>query len=359
MAVFLVSDQIKIKSHKGEYSVNFIISALSLLNNDPIKDSIYILDEQVAKIYKTKLNSFFSKSRFLIIKSTEKNKSLEKFPQYIDDLLKQKIRKGQVLIAIGGGVIQDITCFLASTIMRGLPWIFFPTTLLAQSDSCIGSKSSINSGSIKNILGTFKPPDKVFIDINFLKTLKKEDMFSGIGEMLKVHAINSPDSFDKIASDYDKIFGNPTLMKKYIINSLLMKKRLIELDEFDQGPRNVMNYGHSFGHAIESATDYAIPHGIAISIGMDIANFVAVELGISQLDNFNHMHSTLRKNSKAFDHINIDQKLMMNALFKDKKNSFDKLRLVLPDKNRCIGIDYYENNKKFLTIIHKYFKLFR
>ena len=100
------------------------------------------------------------------------------------------------MVAIGGGIIQDITCFLASTMMRGLPWIFYPTTLLAQSDSCIGSKSSINSGEVKNILGTFTPPNKVIIDINFLKSLEEKDILSGIGEMIKVHAINSPESFD-------------------------------------------------------------------------------------------------------------------------------------------------------------------
>ena len=107
-------------------------------------------------------------------------------------MVDKKIRRGQFLIAIGGGIIQDITCFLASTVMRGLPWIFYPTTLLAQSDSCIGSKSSINSGAVKNILGTFTPPKKVVIDVGFLGTLEKKDLFSGIGEMLKVHAIDSP-----------------------------------------------------------------------------------------------------------------------------------------------------------------------
>ena len=176
---------------------------------------------------------------------------------------------------------------------RGLDWDFFPTTLLAQSDSCIGSKSSINSGNIKNILGTFTPPKKIILDVSFLKTLEEKDIYSGIGEMIKVHAINSPESFDQINQSYDKILEDPESMVQFIRASLLFKKRLIELDEFDVGPRNVMNYGHSFGHAIETATNYGIPHGIAVTIGMDMANFVASKLGVTSLSNFERMHALL------------------------------------------------------------------
>jgi 3-dehydroquinate synthase len=130
--------------------------------------------------------------KVLIIEATEENKSLAQFPAYVDSLFGLNVRRGQKLVAIGGGIIQDITCFLAATMMRGLPWMFYPTTLLAQSDSCIGSKSSINSGEVKNILGTFTPPEQVVIDVDFLKTLEEKDIFSGIGEMIKVHAVETP-----------------------------------------------------------------------------------------------------------------------------------------------------------------------
>ena len=359
MGVFLVSNSLNIQSHKGQYDVNFMQGGLDHLNENPIEGAIYIIDNNITKLYEGRLNNILNSKRVLKIIATEENKSLNKFPNYVDELVNLNIRRNQPLIAIGGGIIQDITCFLATTIMRGLPWIFYPTTLLAQSDSCIGSKSSINSGKIKNILGTFSPPKKVVIDVDFLKTLKQTEILSGIGEMIKVHAINSPESFNLISERYEELLINPKVMEEFIFNSLSMKKKLIEIDEFDEGPRNVMNYGHSFGHAIESVTNYKIPHGIAVTIGMDIANFVAVDLGISNKSNFNRMHRVIDKNCNKFRHINIDIPLLLKALSKDKKNSATQLRLILPDQDGQISIGLYDNGKKIKKSLENYFEIYR
>ena len=354
----LVSNLINIISHKGEYVVTFIKNNIKELNSEFTNDNFYIVDKNIATIYGDQLNNILNSDKVLLIEATEVNKSLDKFPTYVDSLVKAKVRRGQNLVAIGGGIIQDITCFLASTMMRGLPWIFYPTTLLAQSDSCIGSKSSINSGEVKNILGTFTPPNKVIIDVNFLKTLEEKDILSGIGEMIKVHAINSPQSFDLFAKSYDDIKNDSLLMENFIHQSLLMKKKLIEIDEFDLGPRNVMNYGHSFGHAIETATNYAIPHGIAVTIGMDIANYVASKLGVSSSSHFERMHDVLDKNSKSYRQVSIDIDLLMIALTKDKKNSATQLRLILPNLDGNITIGLYDNNEKLLNIIKDYFFIY-
>jgi len=358
MVGFLVSDCIKIQSHKGYYTAGFIQAGMDVLNNKPIENAIYIIDKNVAELYKSRLNNIVNSGRVLLIEATEKNKSLDKFPEYVNALVDLKVRRGQPLVAIGGGIIQDITCFLATTMMRGLPWIFYPTTLLAQSDSCIGSKSSINSGEVKNILGTFTPPNKVVIDVGFLQTLEQKDIYSGIGEMLKVHAIDAPDSFNSISNNYDNILLDSEVMEEFIHNSLLMKKKLIEIDEFDEGPRNVMNYGHSFGHAIESATNYTIPHGIAVTIGMDIANFVAAELNVSTSEHFERMHGVLDKNCSLFRHVDVELKLMLNALSKDKKNSATQLRLILPNDEGHIKIGLYDNNVELINALEKYFDLY-
>jgi 3-dehydroquinate synthase len=354
----LVSNLINIISHKGEYVVSFIKNNIKELNSEFTNDNFYIVDKNIATIYGDQLNNILNSDKVLLIEATEVNKSLDKFPTYVDSLVKAKVRRGQNLVAIGGGIIQDITCFLASTMMRGLPWIFYPTTLLAQSDSCIGSKSSINSGEVKNILGTFTPPNKVIIDVNFLKTLEEKDILSGIGEMIKVHAINSPQSFDLFAKSYDHIKNDSLLMENFIHQSLLMKKNLIEIDEFDLGPRNVMNYGHSFGHAIETATNYAIPHGIAVTIGMDIANYVASKLGVSSSSHFERMHDVLDKNCKSYRQVSIDIDLLMIALTKDKKNSATQLRLIVPNLDGNITIGLYDNNAKLLNIIKDYFSIY-
>jgi 3-dehydroquinate synthase len=359
MEGFRVSNKIiTIQSHKGEYAASFMNGGMDQLNDTPVENAVYIIDQNIAKLYKNRLGNILSSQRVIMIEATEENKSLDKIPGYVDELVSVNIRRGQPLIAIGGGVIQDITCFLATTVMRGLPWIFYPTTLLAQSDSCIGSKSSINSGDVKNILGTFTPPDKVVIDVDFLQTLEQREIFSGIGEMLKVHAINSPESFDLISAAYEDILKDPMIMEEFIHNSLSMKKKLIEIDEFDQGVRNVMNYGHSFGHAIESATNYGIPHGIAVTIGMDIANFVSAELKVSNTSHFERMHNVLEKNYRTYQHVDISVELLMNALSKDKKNSATQLRLILPDQDGCINIGLYDNNSKLKNSLDKYFKLY-
>jgi 3-dehydroquinate synthase len=359
MEGFHVSNKvITIQSHKGEYAASFMSGGMDQLNNAPVENAVYIIDQNIAQLYQNRLGNILSSQRVIKIEATEENKSLDKIPGYVDELVSVNIRRGQPLVAIGGGIIQDITCFLATTVMRGLPWIFYPTTLLAQSDSCIGSKSSINSGEVKNILGTFTPPDKVVIDVDFLQTLEQREIFSGIGEMLKVHAINSPESFDLISAAYEDILTDPMVMEEFIHNSLSMKKKLIEIDEFDQGVRNVMNYGHSFGHAIESATNYVIPHGIAVTIGMDIANFVSAELKVSNASHFERMHNVLEKNYRTYKHVDISVELLLNALSKDKKNSATQLRLILPGQDGCISIGLYDNNSKLKKSLDKYFQLY-
>tara|TARA_S200000501_G_scaffold294495_1_gene280255 strand:+ start:171 stop:1235 length:1065 start_codon:yes stop_codon:yes gene_type:complete len=354
-----VRNDISINSHKGLYKVHFLSHSLKELTNHESEDSILIIDELVLQAYKKQLTKALKRFRYITITANEKNKSLEKFPEYINKLVSLGVRRGQPLIAIGGGVIQDITCFLASTLMRGLPWVHYPTTLLAQADSCIGSKSSINSGSIKNILGTFYPPKRVCLDVSLLETLSKDDIRSGIGEMIKVHAIDSPISFDRLNNDYHKLLENNDWMEKYIYESLMIKKNIIEQDEFDEGIRNVMNYGHSFGHAIETATKYSIPHGIAVTIGMDMANFVSYKLGISEKSHFERMHAMLNNNISNYRKNKISSKLILDAIVKDKKNTSTELKLILPDQDGLIQICLQKKNKDFDSAVEKYCSIYQ
>jgi 3-dehydroquinate synthase len=257
-----------------------------------------------------------------------------------------------VLVAIGGGVIQDITCFLAATLLRGLDWWFYPTTLLAQADSCIGSKSSINVGRAKNILGTFTPPRRIVIDPDVLRTLDEREIRSGYGEMLKVHTIAGPDVFDEIARDYNRL-GERSVLQHYVRRSLEIKRTLIEQDEFDRGPRNVMNYGHSFGHAMEAATDFGIPHGIAVTIGADMANYVAMSLGRMAPAHYDRMHP-LKANYTGFETTPVPFEPFMQALAKDKKNTDSQLTLILPDHEARVAITACPNDARFQKICSDY-----
>jgi 3-dehydroquinate synthase len=349
-----VSDVLTIQSHRGPYEVQFDDNALARLDADVPANAHFLIDDKVARLYAGELANVVASPSVLRIEATEPNKSLEAMPQYVAHLVAHRVRRNHLLVAIGGGIIQDITCFLAATLLRGLPWRFFPTTLLAQADSCIGSKSSINAGDAKNILGTFTPPARIDVSTRFLKTLNDRDVRSGVGEMLKVHAIESPDAFDELAADYERLFTDEATMMHYIRRSLAIKKRMVELDEFDRGPRNVMNYGHSFGHAIESATDFAIPHGIAVTIGMDMANFTAARLGRTSYAHYIRMHSTLRANYRGYEAHEIPLEKFLAAIGKDKKNQDAQLTLILPGPDGRVAITQQANDGRFREVCAEY-----
>jgi 3-dehydroquinate synthase len=325
-----------VTSSSGTYEVRFLPNVLGK-QLDPDR-SIIIIDDRVAELFDHRFSREVRECRRVSIAAHEETKSLEQLPRIVEKLVELNVRKDDHLVAIGGGITQDITAFLSATIFRGMSWTFYPTTLLAQADSCIGSKSSINAAGIKNLLGTFRAPTGVTIDTGFLRTLSADDVRSGLGEMLKVHAIAGPAEFDELSEDYDKILEDDGRMLLAIHRSLLIKKQLIEVDEFDRGARNVMNYGHSFGHAIEAATDYGIPHGIAVTIGMDMANYVAGSIGHSVMEPYKRMHPVLSLNYQSFADFPILPERLISALKRDKKNSATHLRLVLPDDLGRIGM---------------------
>lgn len=326
-----MDNEIKISSYKGVYTVkykdNIDTAFQDILNKEvPVH---YLVDSNIKKLYSAELTDILKTKRVIIINAEEKNKSIENSIIIVQKLIANNIRRNHVLCAIGGGIVQDITCFISSILFRGIKWEYIPTTLLAQADSCIGSKSSINMGDAKNILGTFCPPSNISISINFLKTLDDREILSGIGEIFKVHAIAGRDAFNSLAEDYDGLFSNPNLLKKYSLNALLIKKKYIEIDEFDQNNRLIFNYGHSFGHGIEAATNFKIPHGIAVTIGMDMANDLSESMGLLPSAENQRMHVAFRKVYMKYSNISISTKNLIKAMQKDKKNTSEKMVLIL------------------------------
>lgn len=329
---------IQIRSHKGTYEVHFAEEAFTLLNEISKQPIFIILDKNVHTLYQKQLLPFLDMFPHKIIEATEENKDLTQFTAYASDLVKLGLKRNVTLVAIGGGIIQDITCFLAATLFRGLDWIFFPTTLLAQADSCIGSKSSINVGGIKNLMGTFTPPKKIIISTAFLKTLEQKDIYSGIGEMIKVHGIAGIQKLEEFAKDYSQILNDNQIFNKYLIQSLNIKKEIIEIDEFDTGPRLVMNYGHTFGHAVESATYYKVPHGIAITIGQSMACSYSYQNKFISEKTHSLAQNLLMQNISTFNKVKIDFTLFWNSIQKDKKNVATSVALIIP-KNDSFKIE--------------------
>jgi len=345
----------KVKSVIHDYEVQFIDDFEKELKNELIEGDFIIVDNKIKQLYASQLSSILTDYQHIGIDATEPQKSYQGIIPIIQTLIEKGFRKNHRLVAIGGGITQDVTAFISSIMYRGVNWIFFPTTLLAQGDSCIGSKTSINFGEFKNQIGGFYPPNKIFINLQFLDTLSSAEMKSGMGEMLHYFIVSGVDDFEMYKSNYKQAFTDKNTLSMIIARSLAIKKGYIEKDEFDQNIRQVFNYGHSFGHAIESLTHYRIPHGIAVSFGMDIANFVSVKLGLIP----NEVRNEIRKITEyiwdGYSIKDIDITTFKKALSKDKKNIGTKLGLILNKGYGNIFKNVMDADDVFTLWLEEYF----
>lgn len=314
--------EIKINSKLKRYSVFFNNDLKSVIKNFP-KDSIVIVDKKVK-------NYFQKNNKFFYIKGSEELKSFENLYIIIKKILKLNITKSTTLIAIGGGTVQDACSFISSILFRGIKWIFIPTTLLSQCDSCIGGKTSINFYGFKNQLGNFYPPNKIYINLNFIKNQSKKNLLSGLGEMSHYYFLSSKKNFNFFKKHTPRALENDIFsLTNLVYGSLNIKKRYIEKDEFDTGERLILNYGHSFGHAIEKASNYSIPHGIAVANGMKIANYISYKKKFLNFKEYKIMSKTLNEITSSKDLIKTKPEIIMKALEKDKKNNKKSMRVIL------------------------------
>lgn len=300
---------------------------LTSINPD---DFILLIDENVFNLYPNlKMVPSFGKN-IIRIPATEEEKSINGVIRLYSGFLNKGITRRHKVVAVGGGIIQDLAGFTSHTFMRGLKWWFCPTTLLAQADSCIGSKTSINFENKKNILGSFYPPELIIIDLLFLNTLKRQDIISGAGEIIKVHCMDNERSLLKLGEDIDELINlNPEHLSLYIRQSLDIKRRFIEEDEFDTGYRLLLNYGHCLGHAIEAASDFAIPHGIGVIFGVEYANLLSKKRGILPESQYLIMHNILEKALKGFRAKWVEPEKTLYFLRHDKKRTGKGLTMIL------------------------------
>jgi 3-dehydroquinate synthase len=344
-----------VKSSSGDYFVNYgpwKDSLATHLNNG----DVVIIDQVIARLYPSTIVSIAETNKILI-EATEDTKSYESIGRIIEQIVSKGFSKNNKLVAIGGGITQDVTSFAASILLRGVDWTFFPTNLASQCDSCIGSKTSVNLGSYKNQLGGFCPPREIFIDFTFCKTLPPIDICAGLGEMMHYFLVDGPDSIQKLAEEVKEAKTNDHALSKLIERSLHIKKAMVEIDEFDEGPRRVFNYGHTFGHALEAATNFAVPHGVAVAYGMDLANMISFKLGLIDINLRNQVRPILQD---VFDicpipSFEIDRYIA--ALMKDKKNVHGKLNAIM---TRGLGDMYQtpvELTDEIRNLISDFFKL--
>lgn len=293
--------------------------------------AFYLIDRKVAQLYEAEFNELIPADRRFLIEASEQAKSYESLGPIFCWLLEAKCRRTSHLIVIGGGVLQDIGCFIASVLMRGIRWTLIPTTLLAQCDSCIGSKSSLNINRFKNQLGTFYPPHEVRLVFDFLKTLTREEIHSGLGEAIKLHLIEGQKAADRLRKTLNATKDAELPLAEIVWDCLRIKKRFIEDDEFDQGIRNLLNYGHTFAHAFESATQYAIPHGIAVTMGVACATYFSEQLNMVPSGSFQELLSWIKPYFSDYLPTlkQVDLQAVVDGMKQDKKNLGDQVMFVL------------------------------
>lgn len=301
-----------------------IIEKLNLFLKENYKNSkiLIISDDLVYKIHKEKLikelDGFFYKE--FIIKNGENSKSTENLIKILEFAAQNQYRRSDLIIAFGGGVVGDISGLVASLYLRGIDYISIPTTFLSAIDSSVGGKTAVNLKAGKNLCGTFYQPKKVFIDTDFLKTLSDYYFNDGLAEAIKYGMIRDKSIFDEISKEnVSKTYENlPSIIKK----CLDIKKDVVRDDEKDFGIRQILNYGHTFAHAIEKNSNFEISHGHAVALGMKIMvkNFYE-----SFYDDF----IKVLKKYNLDKEIDFDTEKILKVCMVDKKSRNDRINIIV------------------------------
>ena len=316
-----MSDTIVVRSMFREYRIEFGDDAVRVVRPqlDPEKTFV-VCDAKVHTLYAEYIAPLLCQGRHMLIAPSEESKTIDKAQEIIEAMVAAGVRRDYTVLAIGGGITQDVTAFAASILYRGIAWAYIPTTLLAQTDSCLGSKTSINVKDKKNLAGNFWPPTFAVIDPRFLNTLPEHDVRSGIGEILHFYMYADSPKLVPLLTGISGFLADRGTLRPFINEALSIKKAVAELDEFDQHERHKFNFGHTFGHALESTTDYAIPHGLAVMVGIDIACFVSWRLGLMPTELFEWLHPLFAHNfpARSFTMDQFDR--YCQYLTKDKKN---------------------------------------
>ncbi len=330
VGVFLNLSKLIIKSQSGSYTVEFCTFPDSFLGGN-----FYLVDSNLKNRFKLKPKNV------IFVEADEERKTLGTAERLILDLSLAGMTKGDKLIVVGGGYLQDMGTLVASLYMRGVKWVYYPTTLAAMGDSCIGGKSSINVMPAKNLVGNFYPPSEIFIDSSFVNSLPALEIVAGLSEIIKICYARDQAVFMKsleIVNNWDST-KNLSSLNDLIVLSLESKKYFVEEDEFDTGIRKLLNFGHSFGHAIESASDFTIPHGVAVLIGMIAACEYENSITSKQSELLQRVSIKLLSEVMASVQDTLesfDLSSFGSAIAKDKKNTPTELVLVLPAEKGLI-----------------------
>jgi 3-dehydroquinate synthase len=308
--------------------------------------AVIITNPVVKKLWGTRLKQCLVdagyKTTILEVPDGEEYKSLESAGKLYRQLAEFGAERSTSILALGGGVIGDLAGFVAATYMRGVPLLQLPTTLLAQCDSSIGGKTAVNHGPLKNEIGAFYQPKITISDIATLKTLQQEELTSGLCEVIKHAVIKDEQFFVYLEKNLDLIkVLDDNVLETIVAKSAQIKAEVVESDEKDMGLRNILNFGHTVGHAVESVTNFQVAHGQAVSIGMVAAAKIAAELGILETESVTRLKNLLEKAGLMTKLPLAEVKQVTQIMQYDKKVLSGKIRFVLP---RTIGQVFIAND---------------
>tara|TARA_X000000368_G_scaffold377060_1_gene330472 strand:+ start:209 stop:1276 length:1068 start_codon:yes stop_codon:yes gene_type:complete len=338
---------IKIKTSNSSYNV--IIEKKSIIKNILIAKKNHnkifvIIDSKLNPLIKSVKN--IKNIHIIKIKASEKIKSIDSYYKISLNLLKLQIDRSSCIIAIGGGTVGDLVGFISGTILRGVKFILIPTTLLSQVDSSLGGKNGINTSYGKNLIGTFFNPCKVIIDPFILKSLSKKQIKSGYAEILKHALIRKSYFYSWLKKNYQKVLSlEDQFISKAIMESIKIKAYFIQKDEKEaltnSNSRAMLNFGHTFGHALEAMNSYNnnLSHGEAISIGMSLASKISYKLNHLSKNEYDELILHLKKVKLPYYDERVKNNKIYNLMHSDKKNTNNKINLILLKR---IGKAYFK-----------------
>lgn len=353
--------KIKVNIENSNYHVyigdNALFQLAEDINKSTVDKCLFIIDSNVDKYHNDLikgLSALINKKTFkYLFNATEKNKNLTSVEEIYNFLIDNYFNRDSVIISIGGGITGDLASFTASTYMRGIKYYQIPTTLLSMVDSSIGGKTGVNFGSRKNIIGTFYQPNGVYVVNDFLKTLPDVEIISGGGEIFKYAFLADRKNYLLIKNSLKKIFKDEKHdINKTIYSCLKIKSNIVSADEKETtGLRKILNLGHTFAHAFESASNFKLKHGEAVIGGIYSAFFLSEMIGYLDeklLSKFLNDFSFIRPNKIIKK---LDEEVVYGFMFSDKKNTENKIRLVLLQDIGNIIIDVSSEKESIISSI--------
>lgn len=301
----------------------------------PSRRGVCITNTTIEKLHLDTLYSFFAQENFslekVVIPDGEEYKNLSTVEKIYHELLKMDLDRKSFLVALGGGVITDITGFVASTFLRGTDYFQVPTSLLAQVDSSIGGKTGVNMEEGKNLIGTFYQPKGVFVDLSFLTTLPEREYREGLSEIVKAAFLAGGQFLALLEKEKKALLKRDEgILEEMVEQAVDFKRKIVEEDEREVGIRSILNYGHTIGHALEKTIGYGkIRHGEAVAMGMVGEALLAWKLGISTEKVFRKQKFLLQELGLPVGlDCSLDWSMCLSAMYRDKKKEEGKFRFV-------------------------------